>query len=128
MAQSITLLEGPEYSGLNGATAILRGQRVKLAADGTLALCGLTEMGIGTARQPIAIGARGLIRLWNAPGEMEFVANAAVAFGDLIYTAATGKGGASASTGLFIGICTYAAAADLGLSKLIRTPLPPAVA
>lgn len=128
MSQSLTILEGPEYSGLNGATAILRGQRVKVAADGTLAICGITEMGIGTARHPIAIGARGLIRLWNASGEHEFIANAAVAYGDAIYTAATGKGGASASTGLFIGFCTYAAAADLGLSKVIRSPLPPAVA
>ena len=86
------------------------GQYLRTNAAGEL--CGIAERGIGVATRNGAVGDVMAVALHSKPGTVKVVASAAIAVDAIVYTAASGKVGASASTAFPIGIAMTAAGAD----------------
>ncbi len=85
---------------------------VKKTATG-IAACGIDEHAIGTAtRAALAAGEAIAVKLASGSGTHKVVASAALAEGADVFTAASGKVGASASTAYRIGVLLEAAGAD----------------
>ena len=85
-------------------------QYLRTDASGTL--CGITERGIGVSRVTGAIGDAVGVALWSKQGTVKVKASAAIAKDAIVYTAAAGEVGASASTAFPLGIAMEAAGAD----------------
>lgn len=101
------------HKAFTTASAIAQYLRVKLESDGDIAIAGLTDQGHGVAtRAAFAAGETIDVRLNSAPGTTKMVASAAIAAGAIVYSAASGKVGASASTAYPVGIALTAATAD----------------
>lgn len=102
--------------------AIAQHLRVILSS-GVLATAGITDRELGTLNEAsFASGDIRSVRLRNAPGTRKMVANAAIAVGAQVYTAAAGKVGASASTAYREGIALTASAADGELIEVATDP------
>jgi hypothetical protein len=86
------------------------GQFLRTDASGTL--CGITERGIGEATVAAAIGDVASVALHSKQGTKKVVASEAISKDAIVYTAAGGKVGASASTAYPLGIAIEAASAD----------------
>ncbi|HRI52468.1 MAG TPA: DUF2190 family protein [Pseudomonadota bacterium] len=100
---------GPCISFVAAADTAL-GLRVTINSSGQAAIAGIAARGIGHADSGIDSGVSGPIRLTNTGGELVGIASEAIAVGDTVLTAASGK--CSKTTGggaLEIGICTFAA-------------------
>lgn len=94
--------------------------RVVLSSD-KLAVAGITDKEIGTIR--IAALADDDVRpvtLRTAQGTVRMVANAAIAIGADVFTAAVGKVGPSATTAFFLGEALTASAADGDIIEVLR--------
>lgn len=83
-----------------------------LRTDAAGTLCGITERGIGESCVDGAIGDTVAVALHSKQGTKKVVASAAISKDAIVYTAAAGKVGASASTAFPLGIALEAAAAD----------------
>lgn len=100
--------------------AIARFLRVTLSS-GKLAAAGITAKELGTLEEDaFADGDRRPVRLRTAQGTAKMVANAALAVGADVYTAASGKVGASASTAFLVGTALSASAADGDVIEVLR--------
>lgn len=112
-------VEGPIKMFTAGA-AIAKHLRVTLSS-GKLAAAGITVREIGTLEEAsfADLDVRG-VRLRTAPGTVRMVASAAISQGALVYTAASGKVGPSASTAFIIGTALEAAAADGDVIEVLR--------
>lgn len=86
------------------------GQYLRTDASGTL--CGITERGIGQACVAAAIGDVAAVALHSKQGTTKVIASEAISVDAIVYTAAAGKVGASASTAYPLGIALEAATAD----------------
>ncbi len=86
------------------------GQYLRTNAAGEL--CGITERGIGVATRAGAIGDNVTVALHSKPGTVKGVASAAISVDGIVYSAASGKIGPSASTAFPLGIALEAATAD----------------
>ena len=86
------------------------GQFLRTDASGTL--CGITERGIGVATRSGVSGDAVSVALHSKPGTMKVIASAAISKDAIVYTAASGKVGASASTAFPLAIAMEAATAD----------------
>jgi len=85
-------------------------QYLRTDASGTL--CGITERGIGVAAVGGAIGAVIPVALHSKQGTFKVVASAAISKDAIVYSAAAGKVGPSASTAYKLGIALEAAGAN----------------
>lgn len=100
--------------------AIAKYLRVHLSS-GKLAASGITQREIGTIEDAsFADGDVRAVRLASAAGTCKMVASAAISQGALVYTAASGKVGPSASTAFVIGTALEAAAADGDVIEVVR--------
>lgn len=92
------------YKTFIAAGAISKYARVKISAAETVDAAGITDREIGTATNAaFAAGDRVTVKLRSAPGTHKMIAAAAVTVGALVYTAASGKASASASTAFILG-------------------------
>lgn len=83
-------------------------QHLRTDASGTL--CGITERGIGVnTRSPGAIGDDTTVALWSKPGTVKVKSSGTIAKDAIVYTAAAGEVGPSASTAFPLGIALEAA-------------------
>lgn len=100
--------------------AIAKYLRVKLS-NGKLAVAGIADREIGTMEDAsfADLDVRA-VRLVSASGTCKVVASAAISAGALVYTAASGKVGPSASTAYVIGTALEAAAADGDVIEIVR--------
>lgn len=100
--------------------AIAKHLRVKLSS-GKLAAAGIADKEIGTLIEAsfADLDVRP-VRLRTAQGTTKFVANAALAVGADVYTAASGKVGASATTAFYIGVALSASGADGDVIEVLR--------
>lgn len=113
------MVETPTRTFTTGA-ALARYLRVVLSA-GKLAAAGIADRELGqTERRTYADGDAVAVRLRNAPGTCIMIANAALAVGADVFTAAAGKVGASASTARKIGTALSASAADGDAIEVLR--------
>lgn len=107
---------------MTAGAAIAQYLRVKITAS-KLATAGITDRELGTLEEAsFADGDVRAVRLRNAPGSRKMVANAAIAVGAEVYTAASGKVGASASTAYREGIALTASAADGDVIEVATDP------
>tara|TARA_R110000868_G_C10895268_1_gene763907 strand:+ start:425 stop:787 length:363 start_codon:yes stop_codon:yes gene_type:complete len=83
-----------------------------LRTDATGTLCGIAERGIGVACTAGVSGDAVSVALWSKAGTMKVVASAAISKDAIVYSAASGKVGATASTSYKLGIAIEAAGAD----------------
>ena len=83
-----------------------------LRTDFTGTLCGITERGVGYAREAGAIGDAIGVILHNKQGTIKVIAAAAIAVDAICYSAASGKVSVSASTAYPLGIAKQAAGSD----------------
>lgn len=104
---------------VNGGTALNRYLRVKLSS-GVLALAGITDREIGVLGERVEASKHGDVILSSASGTTPMVASAAISAGALVYTAASGKIGASASTAYIVGTALEAATADGDVIEVLR--------
>lgn len=93
------------------------GQYLRTDASGTL--CGITERGIGYARVAGAIGDTIGVALHSKQGTVKVIASEAIAKDAIVYTAAGGEVGASASTAYPLGIALEAATADQDVIEIM---------
>ena len=105
--------------------AIAQHLRVKLSG-GKLAVAVLAD-GPGTELGPLneasfADGDIRSVKARNAPGSRKMIANAALAVGAKVYTAAAGKVGASATGAFLEGIALTASAADGDIIEVLTDP------
>ncbi len=112
-------VDGNSKSFLNGTSAIAKGTRVVLTA-GVLAVAGLTDKELGVTMDRIEANRHGAVRLRSASGTSQFIASAALSAGDDVFTAASGKVAASASTAYLIGEVLEAASGDGSLVEVLR--------
>ncbi len=92
---------------------------VKKTATG-IAVCGIDEHAIGSAtREAFAAGDTISVKLASGSGTHKVVASAALAEGADVFTAASGKVGASASTAYRVGVLLEAAGADGDVVEMI---------
>ena len=82
-------------------------QYLRTDASGTL--CGITERGIGYATRDGAIGDTISVALHSKPGTVKVKASGTIAIDAIVYSAAAGEVGPSASTALPLGIAMEAA-------------------
>ena len=107
---------------MTAGAAIAQHLRVKITA-GKLAVAGITDRELGTLEEAsFADGDVRAVRLRNAGGSRKMVANAALAVGAEVFTAASGKVGASASTAYREGILLTASAADGDIVEVATDP------
>ena len=81
-----------------------------LRTDAAGTLCGITERGIGVACQTGAIGDAVTVALHSKPGTIKVKSSGNISAGAIVYTAAAGEVGPSASTAFPLGIALEAAA------------------
>jgi len=114
------LVESAGRSFVAGA-AIAQYLRVTLSS-GKLAAAGLTtrEIGVLEAASFADLDVRS-VRLRTAQGTCKMVANAALAVGASVYTAASGKVGPSLSTGFLLGTALSASTADGDVIEVLRS-------
>lgn len=94
-----------------------------IITSGKLALAGITDRELGTLNEAsFADGDVRSVRLRNATGTRKMVANAAIAVGAQVFTAASGKVGASASTAYREGIALTATGADGEIIEVAMDP------
>jgi len=119
MAQYV---EAPTKTFTCGA-AIAQHLRVKFSS-GKMAVAGLTDREIGTMEEAsFADLDDRAVRLASAQGTVKMVANAALALGASVFTAAAGKVGPSLATGYYIGqVVGAAATADGDVVEVLRQP------
>lgn len=105
--------------------AIAQHLRVKLTG-GKLAVAVLADgpgTELGTLEEAsFADGDVRSVRARNVPGSRKMVANAALAIGAKVYTAAAGKVGASAAGAFLEGIALTASAADGNIIEVLTDP------
>ena len=93
--------------------AVAQYLRVKLDGDGKVTTAGITDKEVGSAtREAYASGDQIAVKLRTGAGTHKLVASAALTVGDTVYTAASGKIGASASTAYELGIALETSTAD----------------
>jgi len=81
-----------------------------LRTDAAGTLCGITERGIGVnCTSPGASGDVVNVALWSKAGTMKVKSSGTIAAGAIVYTAAAGEVGPSASTAFPLGIAMEAA-------------------
>lgn len=99
---NLTIVEGQEDSFLAGA-AITQYQRVQFTSSGTiLPATNSTDLAIGTAKQPIANGAYGVVRL-DLPQQYG-LSNTLINVGDTVYEAANGLVSATLVNNAMLGV------------------------
>lgn len=107
---------------MTAGAAIAQHLRVIITA-GKLAVAGITARELGTINEAsFADGDVRSVCLRNATGTRKMVANAAIAVGAEVFTAASGKVGASASTAFREGIALSATAADGEIIEVAMDP------
>lgn len=121
-------MPGMNPSGLlsfDAGGAIARLLRVKLSS-GVLAVAGLADgpgVELGTMDDvAFAAGDKVCVRARNLTGSRKTVANAALAVGAKVYTAASGKVGASATGAFLEGIALTASGADGDIIEVLTDP------
>lgn len=72
------------------AVALEAYRRVKVDADGLISLAGNNDA-IGVVEHDVAASGYGTVKLFSAPGTINFTAGGAVARGAVLYPAANGK-------------------------------------
>lgn len=90
-----------------------------LRTDATGTLCGIAERGIGVTQVDGVSGDVVSVALWSKAGTMKVVASAAISKDAIIYSAASGKVGASASTSYKLGIALEAAASNNDIIEML---------
>lgn len=108
-ANSIAINEGPNFTGLSGE-ALGQFLRVKRNASGDLVLCGILDTGVGVTLKAVATATRVPCRYANAQGSQIGIASEAIAIGDIVYSAASGKVSKTSAGAVKIGRATSAAA------------------
>jgi hypothetical protein len=118
-------MPGSNETGVITATAggaIAQHLRVKLSA-GVLAVAVLADRELGTLEEEaFASGDIRAVKLRNHPGTRKMIANAAIAVGADVFTAAAGKVGATATGAFREGIALTAAAADGDIIEVATDP------
>lgn len=105
--------DGPILGNYTAAAATAYGLRVHLNASSAWAISGISVRGLGHAAEGIASGARGPVRLINCGGELTGIASEAIAVGDTVYSAASGKMSKTSGGGaVAMGTASSAAGAD----------------
>lgn len=98
------------------------GLHLRVKTTGALALAGITDREIGTiVKQTFANLDVTAVSLVNKPGTVKMVAAGAISKNALVFTAASGKVDATASTAFLIGIAMEAAGADGDVIEVLRT-------
>lgn len=119
-ANSLGILEGPNWTATATAVAIAAYLRVALDANGLVAAAAIGVAGVGITKQAFAASGTGLVRLLNAPGTQIATASEAIVVGDLVYSAAGGKVSKTAAGAILLGVATSAASGDGVLFTFIR--------
>lgn len=97
-----------------------RGARLVIASDGTYGLAPIGEIGQGFNQFTVAsAGGSGTYKPLNAPGTQVAIASEAIAVGDDVFTAASGKCSTTATAAVFIGRAKQAASGDGVLFEVI---------
>ncbi len=112
-------VDGNTKSFLNGGTAIAKAIRVVLSS-GVLAVAAVTQKELGVTIGRIEANVSGAVRLRSASGTCQYTANAALAVGAQVYTAAAGKVGPSVSTAFLLGETLEATTADGDYVEVLR--------
>lgn len=108
------------FRTFTAGAAIGRFLRVKLSSS-KLATAGITDKELGVLTEDaFADLDRRTVQLRTCPGTVKMVANAALSVGADVYTAASGKVGASASTAYYLGVALTASAADGDVIEVLR--------
>jgi hypothetical protein len=101
--------------------AITQHQRVKIEAAGTVAVAGLAEKEIGTARDTVATGKPCTVILTSKEGTCKMIASEAIAVAAPVYTESDGEVQDTAqATSYLVGIALSAAAADQDVIEVLR--------
>jgi len=94
--------------------------RVKMDADGKITTAGIGDRDIGIAcREAFAAGDKIPVKLRSGAGTHKMIASAAMTVGDLAYSAASGKIGASASGAYLLGTVLETASADGNIIEVL---------
>lgn len=125
MADILTINEGPNITvtATAGVTPA-RGNRLTMAADGTVGLAGVGIAGEYVAMYTFdAAGATHTVRLLNAQGTQVVQSTAAaIAVGDTVYSAANGTVSNTAAGAILLGIAKTAVGGGGGLLIIVPTP------
>lgn len=106
--------------GFTAGAAIAKYLRVKLSSE-KLAVAGITDREIGVLEEEtFADGDVASVRLRTAQGTVKMVASENLSLGDTVYTAASGKIGASAQTAYPIGEVLEDASGDGSIVEVLR--------
>lgn len=112
-ANSLGILEGPNWTATATAVAIAAFTRVNVTAAGLIEAAAIGVLGVGITKHQFAASGTGLVRLLNAPGTQIGVASEAIAIGDPVYSAAAGKISKTAGGGaVLMGVATSVASGD----------------
>lgn len=99
--------------------AITAYARVKLDAAGTVSTAGATDKEIGIATRTVADGEPVDVGLRTGQGTHKATAEDAVAAGDAVYTAASGKVGDTGTGAFLVGTALEAATADGDIIEIL---------
>lgn len=115
--------DGPILGGYAAAANTALGLRVHLNSSSQWAITGIAARGLGHAAQGIDSGKLGPVRLISCGGELLAIASEAIAVGDAVYSAASGKMSKTSGGGaVLMGLATQAAGADGDQFTYIPTP------
>lgn len=97
-----------------------RGARLLIASDGTYGLAPIGDVGQGFCQYTVSdSGGSGTYKPWNGQGTQVGIASEAIAVGDDVYTAASGKCSTTATNALWLGRAKQAATGDGVLFEII---------
>lgn len=113
-----------EFATLVAAEAIDQHRLVKINSSGQAAICGVHEDWHGVNERPVASGDAATIRLRRGAGTVTMTAAGAIARGDRVYTAASGKINDVVSRAQ-VGVALEAATADGDRIEVAIVEAPP---
>lgn len=114
---------GPVLGNYTAAANTAFGLRVHLNSSSQWAITGIAARGHGHAVEGIASGARGPVRLIANGGVLPAIASEAIAVGDAVYSAASGKMSKTSGGGaVLMGTAFSAAGADGDQFTYVPTP------
>ena len=119
MAELAAYTNAPLTTAINSAVAIARGVRVALASTGLVAAAASTVRGDYVASQAVAASTPAAYFQPQAGGIVPMLADGAIAVGDTIYSAASGKVGLTSTGAVIIGKANTAASGDNILFEVI---------
>jgi len=124
MAELAAYTNAPLFTATASAVAQVRGIRVALASTGLVAAAASTVRGDLVASQAVAASGVAAYFSLQPGGVVPMVADGAIAVGDTVYSAASGKVGLTSTSTVIIGKANTAASGDGVLFEvLVNNPL-----